>query len=79
MVLNNVILSTPIVCIVLVIININICASLFSRQLLSETVLILKINADIIIVLIILFINYNWVVTRWQSLFYMYTKYEIGY
>ena len=21
----------------------------------------------------------NWVVTRWQWLFYMYTKYEIGY
>ena len=25
------------------------------------------------------FINCNWVVTRWQCLFYMYTKYEIGY
>jgi len=23
--------------------------------------------------------NCNWVVTRWQWLFYMYTKYEIGY
>jgi hypothetical protein len=22
---------------------------------------------------------YNWVVTQWQWLFYMYTKYEIGY
>jgi len=29
-------------------------------------------NDDIII-------NWNWVVTRWQWLFYMYTKYEIGY
>jgi len=29
--------------------------------------------------IIIIFINYNWVVTRWQWLFYMYTKYEIGY
>ena len=28
---------------------------------------------------IIIFINCNWVVTRWQWLFYMYTKYEIGY
>ena len=29
--------------------------------------------------LIIIFINGNWVVTRWPSLFYMYTKYEAGY
>ena len=28
---------------------------------------------------IIIFIYCNWVVTRWQWLFYMYTKYEIGY
>jgi predicted PurR-regulated permease PerM len=28
---------------------------------------------------IIIFINYNWIVTRWQWLIYMYTKYEIGY
>ena len=27
---------------------------------------------------IIIFINHNWVVTRWQWLFYMYTNYEIG-
>jgi len=26
-----------------------------------------------------IFINCNWVVTRWQLLFYMYTKHEIGY
>ena len=26
-----------------------------------------------------IFIICNWVVTRWQWLFYMYTKYEIGY
>ena len=25
-----------------------------------------------------IFINCNWVVTRWQWLFYMYTKHEIG-
>ena len=37
------------------------CACLFSRQLLSETFLILKINADIIIIIIIIFINCNWV------------------
>jgi len=29
--------------------------------------------------IIIIFINCDWVVTRWQLLFYMYTKYEIGY
>ena len=30
-------------------------------------------------IIIIIFINCNWVVTWWQWLFYMYTKYEIGY
>jgi len=30
-------------------------------------------------IIIILFINCNWVVTRWQWLFYMCTKHEIGY
>ena len=30
-------------------------------------------------IIIIIFINYNWVVTQWKWLFYMYTKYEIGY
>ena len=29
--------------------------------------------------IIIIFINCNWVVSRWQWLFYMYTKHEIGY
>ena len=33
----------------------------------------------IIIIIIIIIINCNWVVTRWQWLFYMYTKHEIGY
>jgi len=33
----------------------------------------------IIIIITIIFIYCNWVVTRWQWLFYMYTKYEIGY
>jgi hypothetical protein len=33
----------------------------------------------IIIIIIIIIINCNWVVTLWQWLFYMYTKYEIGY
>jgi len=33
----------------------------------------------IIIIIIIVIITCNWFVTRWQWLFYMYTKYEIGY
>ena len=33
----------------------------------------------IIIIIIIIIINCIWVVTRWQWLFYMYTKYEIVY
>ena len=33
----------------------------------------------IIIIIIIIVIYCDWVVTRWQWLFYMYTKYEIGY
>ena len=33
----------------------------------------------IIIIIIIIFIYCNCVVSRWQWLFYMYTKYEIGY
>ena len=31
------------------------------------------------IIIIIIIINCNWVVTRWQWLFYMCTKHEIGY
>jgi len=31
------------------------------------------------IYILYLFIYCNWVVTRWQWLFYMYTKHEIGY
>jgi len=33
----------------------------------------------IVIIIIIIVVNCNWVVTLWQWLFYMYTKYEIGY
>ena len=33
----------------------------------------------IIIIIIIIIINCNWVVARWQWLFYVYTEYEIGY
>ena len=31
------------------------------------------------LIIIIIIINCNWVVTRWQWLSYMYTKHEIGY
>ena len=31
------------------------------------------------IIIIIIIINCNWVVTRWQLLFYMYTIHEISY
>ena len=37
------------------------------------------IVTTIIIIIIIIIIYCNWVVTRWQWLFYMYTKHEIGY
>ena len=33
----------------------------------------------IITMMMIIIINCNWVVTWWQWLFYMHTKYEIGY
>jgi len=32
----------------------------------------------IIIIIAVVVVNCSWVVTRWQWLFYMYTKYEIG-
>ena len=39
---------------------------------------LLRLNLELIIIIIKRFINCNWVVTRWQWLFYMYTEYEIG-
>ena len=35
-------------------------------------------SSNNIIIIIIIFIYCNWVVTRWQWLFYMYTKHKIG-
>ena len=32
-----------------------------------------------IIIIVIIIIYCNWIVTRWQCLFYMHTKHEIGY
>jgi len=50
----------------------NLCISFLLKPLKS------LIRKHIIRIIIII-INCNWVVTRWQWLFYMYTKYEIGY
>ena len=36
-------------------------------------------KTQLIIIIIIIFIYCNWAVTRWQWLFYMYTKLETGY
>jgi hypothetical protein len=48
----------------------------------SKTQLIVDVVIDIYIyiyIIVIIFINCNWVDTRRQWLFYMYTKYDIGY
>jgi len=50
------------------------CIGEASRLLAPTEIIII-----IIIIIIITIINCNWVVTRWQWLFYMYTKHEIGY
>jgi hypothetical protein len=47
--------------------------------LVEKPAVFLPIFYIIIILIIIIFINCKWVVTRWQWLFYMYTKFEIGY
>ena len=39
----------------------------------------ITLSEIIIIIIIIIIIYCNWGVTRWQWLFYMYTKHEIGY
>jgi len=39
----------------------------------NETLIIIKV------IIIMIIINCNLVVTRWQWLFYMYTKQEVGY
>jgi len=38
-----------------------------------------NLKVEVLYLTIIIFINCSWVVTRWQWLFYMYTKHEIGY
>ena len=56
---------------------ISIVRSLYFR-IFSAYFLITFLSPEIATFIIIIII-YNWVVTRWQWLFYMYTKYEIGY
>ena len=55
----------------------------FTSSALRALVVYMQYQTDyssiIIIIIIIIFIYCNWVVNRWQWLFYMYTKYEIGY
>jgi len=48
----------------------------FNYEILIIVIIIIIITIFIIIIVII---NCNWFVTRSQWLFYMYTKYEIGY
>ena len=45
----------------------------------AQLCLVLLVIIWKVIIIIIIIINCNWVVTRWQWLFYMYTKYEIVY
>ena len=52
---------------------------LFSLQFCRQSVGHNNDDDDIIIIIIIIIIICcSWVVTRWQWLFYIYTKYEIG-
>jgi len=53
-------------------------AATFGCLLTSDNAAVFPVDV-ISIIIIIIIINCNWVVTRWQWLFYMYTKYEIGY
>jgi len=41
----------------------------------AQMQVILNFEGRLIIIITIIFINCNWVVTWWQWLFYMYTKY----
>ena len=56
--------------------NVRIISLKKSKHTFSPAKIVTLITIKIII---IIFINCNSVVTRWQWLFYMYTKHEIGY
>jgi len=52
----------------------------FREDFCSSMFLLRKFNFhENVTIIIIIIINWNWVVTLCQWLFYMYTKYEIGY
>ena len=55
------------------------CADNIQRHVTERTITSVIAGICNIIIIIIIIINCNWVVTWWQWLFYMYTKYEIGY
>jgi len=42
-------------------------------------IIIIIIIIIIVVVVVVVVVCCSWVVTQWQWLFYMYTKYEIGY
>jgi hypothetical protein len=52
--------------------------TIIMELVLSLAKVILKHSVKYVLILIIC-INCNWVDTRWQWLFYMYTKYDTGY
>jgi hypothetical protein len=61
--------------------NKRIAATVYSLGTLFVSRIYVQIPCikEIMTIIIIIFIYCNWVVTRWQGLFYMYTKYEIDY
>ena len=59
--------------------NMAVLCSFLTSWFPGMCIIIVIIILIIILIIIIIIINCNWVVTRWQWLFYMYTKYEIGY
>jgi len=63
----------------LVLIFVASTCSPFTAHLIYRDFFTFTIFSGEIIIIIIIIINCNWVVTRWQWLFYMYKKYEIGY
>ena len=59
--------------------EISACSNRMHVKNVIIIIIIIIIVIEIIIIIIIIIIYCSWVVTRWQWLFYMYTKYEIGY
>ena len=63
----------------LIVVDTNPELSEVSRSFCSYVIIIIIIIIIIVIIIIIIIIYCNWVVTRWQRLFYMYTNYEFDY